>query len=145
FNGRVDANVTDARGTGAINLTPQFPVVLSHTTSSGPGDVTLSNPVNLNDGSTIDFRVDGGVADLVLAGKVSGSNTFYKSGSATIGQGSLVLNNSATDFTGNSVVMTGMLVAGADNALGSTAGYTMVNPGASLGIKGGINYTAAEK
>jgi fibronectin-binding autotransporter adhesin len=144
-------NASGSAGSGSLVISPAYPVVFGKT--AGPGDTVLSNSVQLNTGSSIDVRVDSGVGNLVLSGKISGAGNLYKSAggvaalppaSVAQGAGTLVLANSTSDFTGNLVVQRGAVVVAANNALGATSGGTIVTPDGTLGFQGGINYTTAE-
>ncbi|MEO6095972.1 MAG: autotransporter-associated beta strand repeat-containing protein, partial [Fibrobacteria bacterium] len=95
---------------------------------------------------------------LILAGGGSGSIVFNRSDNLTYsGQitgtdatGSVVKNgpntltlSGANDYTGATLVNSGILTLGNPDALGSSAGGTTVASGAALDL-GGVNYTKAE-
>lgn len=147
--GTTEFRTSGSAGAGPLVFDPRYTVIAAK--SNGTSDAVLNNDVTLGHGSPIEFRVDnpGTVGRLVLAGKVSGPAPFFKTsnglgGSTNPGQGILQLSNGANDFTGAAVVQIGTLVASADNALGSTAGPTIVYAGGSLGFQGSIHYAAAE-
>src|SRR5262249_16232116 len=58
--------------------------------------------------------------------------------------GTVVLGGSTSDYTGRTIVTAGTLALSANNALGSTAGQTVVLPGATIALQGNVNYAAAE-
>ena len=148
---------------------PDYLVTLGK--NEGP-DSTVSNAVQMAAGSLIELRVFSDTSPVVgsiyqgqqtgsltLAGKISGPGNIVKGlvgtqtyfappdfGTSTVrpADGAVVLSNSTNDFTGNVTITRGMLVAAANNALGSTAGSTAVNNTGTLGFQGNINYTAAE-
>jgi autotransporter-associated beta strand protein len=60
------------------------------------------------------------------------------------GPGTLTLFGDNSSYNGSITVQAGTLVALANNALGSTAGGTTVDPGATLAFSGGVNYATAE-
>src|SRR5204863_376913 len=140
-NGAVDFAASHTAGNGTVVLDPQFAVTFGK--FSGATDTVLHNPIMLKSGSSIDLRVDSAIGNLVLNGKISGSADWYR-GFVGLGQGVAILGNSTNDFTGNLTICTGTLVAAAPNALGATSGHTMVQTATTLGIQGGINYSAAE-
>jgi autotransporter-associated beta strand protein len=78
-------------------------------------------------------------ATFTLNGAIGGPGSFFK-----LGDGTLVLNNAASNFTGTARLVRGVTMISSDNALGSAAGATIVAPGAVLGFNSSANYTAAE-
>ncbi|WP_428940775.1 beta strand repeat-containing protein [Fontivita pretiosa] len=134
--------VSGSAGSGSINVNPKFPVTLAKT--SGTGDTTLTNPVVLNPGSTIDVRVDAAAGNLILAGPISGSAGFTKSGTATTGDGTLVLSGTGNSYSGPTVVQKGTLLVSSANALGTASGPTLVAPDATLAFTGGFTSTVPE-
>lgn len=148
FNaGRINVNTNGCLGTGTVTITPTVTntLFLVNATTLGTGPVTnvaLNNNIVLNTGLTnIDVSANSG-RELNLNGKVSGAANWIKNNSGSTG--TLGLNNENNDFSGSVQIFTGTLIAGANNALGSTAGGTIINSGASLAFRGGINYSAAE-
>ncbi len=134
FSGAVLVGANTALGTGTVNLTPQAPILLF-----GSAGTTLPNNINLNPGSLIDFRVDGGFAGaFILSGNIAGANGFAKNRAGLPGSfeglGKLVLSGSNT-FAGDVFVQYGDLIARSATALGSAAGVTVVNSGATLAFE----------
>jgi autotransporter-associated beta strand protein len=138
LDNRVNVHANNALGLG--NLV--FAVTGNGTlANNGPVDVTLNNPlVNLQSGS-IDISATSG-RTLTFTGKLTGPANWKKDNSAATG--SLVLSNDTSDFTGGLNVLAGRLVITANNALGSAAGATTVNSGATLVMRGGFDYGTAE-
>jgi autotransporter-associated beta strand protein len=102
------------------------------------GNNTVSSNLVFNGGLTIGAA---SATQLTLNGAISQSSAGDLN---TGGTGTIVLggNNS---YTGISIINSGAtLVAAANNALGTTAGNTIVAPGNTLGFQGGINYSTAE-
>lgn len=79
-----------------------------------------------------------GAGQIVFAGQIAGTGGFTNSntGEVTLSASNL--------FTGQSLVQSGLLSVTADGALGSTSAGTLVSNGASLGFKGGVDYTLQE-
>jgi fibronectin-binding autotransporter adhesin len=71
-------------------------------------------------------------ADLTYNGVISGTGTVHKSGFNTLTFGG------SNSYTGNTQIEVGVLRAAHSSALGSTAGITVVQGGASLQLSGGI-------
>lgn len=136
-NGTVALNVTGAAGNGSLVLNPLFPVGISKATA---GDAVISNAVQMQPGSSIDMNVTGTAGVLELSGAIGGNaSRFFKTGNGT-----LLFSNSTNSYTGTTVVTAGILKVGTNNALGSTAGATLVQSGASLMLDGGVSYTTPE-
>jgi autotransporter-associated beta strand protein len=124
---------TNSAGAGSI--------VVQAPSSSGINantNVTIPNAIQLADASEIDIAAQTG-ATFTLNGALGGPGSFFK-----LGDGTLVLNNAASNFAGTARLMRGVTIVGSDNALGSFAAPTIVAPGAMIGFNTGVNYTAAE-
>lgn len=92
---------------------------------------TGGNDLTVNGWGAVNFN-----ADLI------GSGNIIKNGG-----GVLAFNNNNADgapWTGHLTLNGGLTVVTANGALGSTAGTTTVNDGATLALRGGVNYTYAE-
>lgn len=81
-------------------------------------------------GANVD--VDTGVT-ATISGVISGANGFTK-----IGAGDLVLSGTNT-YTGVTTINAGTVVAGANAALGTTAGNTVIGTGATLDVRATIS------
>lgn len=79
-----------------------------------------------------------GEGQIVFAGQIVGAGGFTN---ANTGEVTLAASNL---FTGHTLVRAGLLSVSADGALGGTGAGTLVSNGATLGFKGGVNYTLAE-
>ena len=141
---RVNAN--EALGVGTVTNDPAYQMFVTSTAN----DPTLSNNWVLNKGLQIDFRVSAG-RTLTLNGKISGDAAWARGVSPlTSGNGTLVLNNSANDFTGPLSVHIGTVQLGADHVLGAAtaAGHTNIAQNATLAIGttagGDVNYATPE-
>jgi autotransporter-associated beta strand protein len=88
-----------------------------------PGSVTINNA-----STTYSFS----------GGSINGGGTLTKQGT---GQVTLSAGNG---YSGLTLVQAGVLVVGANNALGATGSGTVVSNGAALGFQGGVNYSTAE-
>jgi autotransporter-associated beta strand protein len=137
--GRINVQATDCLGQGAVTISPTAGIIIAN---NGSVDVTITNNFTINSSSFLtDISANSGLR-LILNGKISGAGTWKKDNTASTG--TLVLNNGANDYTGNQTNFAGILVAGADGALGTTAGMTTINSGATLGFQNSINYATAE-
>ncbi|MBM7059659.1 DUF4347 domain-containing protein [Pseudomonas sp. UL073] len=130
FNGTLQISDDDNLSSGTL-------VLSGGTLSNNNASFTVDNAINLGIGGIIDV---GGTAatQLTLSGIISGSDggTLLK-----FGQGILQLDGNNT-YTDGTSVMAGTLILGHANALGTTAGSTMVWNGATLRVAGGL--TVAE-
>ena len=115
---------------GAGSISSAALTLAGGTLDSTGSSVTLANDISLGSGNGT-VTVGNGKA-LTLSGVVSGSNTLTKTGS-----GSLTLSGSNT-YTGATTVSDGTLVAGHNNALGTTAAGTTVSSGATLAVASGV-------
>jgi autotransporter-associated beta strand protein len=150
FNGNSSA------GLGTINLMPETQITIGK--NEGP-DNTIPNPIQLGAGAAIDIRVTVGtsasvgsiyenlpIGNLTLSGKISGPGRLFKGLGTTVplGDGKVILTNSANDFTGDFTIALGTVEVTASGALGATSGATMViNPG-TLAFNN-VTYTAPER
>lgn len=72
------------------------------------------------------------------SGKLTGTGTLTKNGSGT-----LTISDNTNDYTGETTINAGVLVASAANALGATSAGTRVNSGATLQLAGaGVTFAA---
>ncbi|MDH4568073.1 DUF4347 domain-containing protein [Pseudomonas sp. BN414] len=130
FNGTLQISDDDNLSSGTL-------VLSGGTLSNNNASFTVDNAINLGIGGIIDV---GGTAatQLTLSGVISGSDggTLLKSG-----QGILQLDGNNT-YTDGTSIMAGTLILGHANALGTTAGSTLVWNGATLRVTGGL--TVAE-
>jgi autotransporter-associated beta strand protein len=125
-------------GTLTFNVTGNGTLVNNN---SPAADVTLGNSiVNLSAGS-IDISANSG-RNLTLTGRLTGPAAWKKDNGGSTG--TVTLTNSTSDFSGGLTVVAGQLAITANNTLGSSAGATTINSGASLVMRGGFNYTTAE-
>lgn len=119
-------------------------------------DITLAEDLRINNYSystlCLNGTLDTGGNDIYAKGTgatnfngaIVGSGDLFKSGS-----GITTINNNNTSWTGNVTINEGMVVVTSDGALGTTAGTTTVNDGASLAFRapssgGGVNYATTE-
>ncbi len=133
--GRVDLNTSSAAGLGMLIVDPRFPVTIGKSVAE---EIDLLNDIQLLSGSGIEIDVGAGIGDIILRGNISGPSGFGK-----IGAGKLVLGGSTSSFLGNTYVLEGTVHMTEPDALGSTAGVTMIAPGAAVSFAG-INYAALE-
>jgi autotransporter-associated beta strand protein len=156
LQGQTFFNGNESAGSGAITINPLTQVTIGK--NEGP-DNTISNPIQLGAGSPIDIRVltgssefnnsifgGGTIGTLTLAGKISGPGSLFKGLGGTIpnGDGTVVLSNSANDFTGEFGIYLGTVQVNANNALGSTTGSTTINYQGTLDFNN-VQYTAPER
>lgn len=101
------------------------------------GNNTWQGNVALTGTDTVRLAATAG-ATLTITGVVSGPSTLAKTGGGTV-----VLSGNNT-YTGTTNITAGTLVAASDNALGTTAGGTAVQIGATLGLQGNITIPGGE-
>ena len=106
-----------ASTSGTLKFTPA-------TTSS-----TNKNVLVQAGGGTVEVTDPAGV--LTVSGLISGSGAFTKTGNGT-----LVLANGASSYSGVITVSAGTLRAGTTGVLGTTAGGTLIQSGATLDVNG---------
>jgi fibronectin-binding autotransporter adhesin len=106
----------------------------SQTWTANNGTLVLFGTVS-NQGNQLTL---GGTANLRFDGSIDGSGGILKNGTGTN------FFNAATGFTGNLTNSAGVLVISANNALGTTAGKTVVTSGGALAFSNAINYSTAE-
>ena len=82
-----------------------------------------------NAGQTLALQNEPG-KDNVLSAQLTGAGNFDVQGAGTV-----ILNNVDNDYTGNTVISSGTLQLGSDNALGNTADVSIAN-GADLDVNG---------
>jgi autotransporter-associated beta strand protein len=127
-------------GVGNVALNNGNITVTGNLVQSGSGTTTLANTGTLTVGGGITVS-DGTLAlnlgsDTTFGSSVSGTGTVRKQGTNTV---TLTGNNSG--FTGNMVVESGTLKTGAAGTLGTLAGITTVNDGATLDLFSFANST----
>jgi autotransporter-associated beta strand protein len=158
----VDAGATLALAGGTTYATPEN-LFLNGAGKGGAGALeslggaanTFAGPVTLQSASTINapntpltltgllqegtflLTVTGG-DNTTIQGVISGSGGLSKQGSATL---TLAAVNS---YTGNTTIVTGLLVVTQNAALGGANTSTVVDVGAVLALSGGVNYTTVE-
>lgn len=117
------------------------PVLNAVTTLGGVSadNSSFSGNVAVNSLSTANLTaVTGGV--VTFSGQISGAGQLNK-----VDAGTVVLSSaSGNTYTGLTTVTSGVLVAAANSALGTTGSNTVVNNGATLGFQGNVNYSALE-
>lgn len=138
-------------GTGltAINLTNDVNGNAAHTINL---DIQANQALDINNNISPTFTINGnvdnggnnlglkGTGTTVITGAISGAGNLTKSDSGTT-----ILNGSGVNtYTGNTVVNGGTLQIEKASALGSTAGDTTVNAGATLALGGTGTTFAAE-
>lgn len=117
--------------------------------------ITLTEQLRINNYSFSVLCINGTITtagkDLTVNGwgavnfnsDIIGSGNLVKNG-----DGIVTLNNNnadgATPWTGNVTLNKGLTVVTTDGALGTTAGTTTVNDGATLALRGGFNYATTE-
>jgi autotransporter-associated beta strand protein len=137
------AGSTNSTGFTGTTTISQGKLVVASDNNLGGGAVTLSGgTLGITAAATIDNAVTLGSGDgtvevasgisATLSGVVGGSNALTKTGT-----GSLTLSGNNT-YTGSTTISAGMLVAGHNNALGTTAGSTTVATGATLQLASGV-------
>lgn len=95
---------------------------------------TIDNAIVLGaGGGTFNVGGGGGATTLTLSGVISGSGSLTKTAAAV-----LQLDGNNT-YTGATNVSAGTLIANHNNALGTTAGATTVNSGATVRVAGGLS------
>lgn len=111
-------------------------VILGAASTSGTLRFTPASTGSTNKGVTL--QAGGGTVEvtdaagvLTLSGLISGSGPLNKTGSGT-----LVLANGASSFSGVLTVSSGTLRAGTASVLGSAAGGTVIQSGATLDVNG---------
>ena len=114
---------------GMLNINSQSKSISSFLISGG----TISGAGSLTASST--YSVQGGVVDVILAGSL---RTLTKSGTGT------ATLSRANTYTGQTNVNAGKLQIRHVNALGTTAGKTVVASGAVLSVGGGLTGTINE-
>jgi autotransporter-associated beta strand protein len=134
--GRVELNASGAAGSGSLVARPAFAVTL---TTTAAADTSLFNDVQLDAGSTIEFDIPSSAGKLELLGNISGPNAFSKTGSGT-----MRLESQGSTFTGQTYVLAGTLLVSGPTGLGSSAGGTLVAPGAVLAFEGNVTHASAE-
>jgi autotransporter-associated beta strand protein len=102
----------------------------------GTGGITINSNVD-NFGNPLTLQGTG-TGSLIIGGTLSGAGLVSKQGSHT------AILSGANTYSGVTAVGGGILVASANNALGSTAGGTTVSNGASLAFSNNVAYTTAE-
>jgi autotransporter-associated beta strand protein len=105
------------------------------------GNNTVTSALTLNNSGTDSTIGAASGTQLTLNGAITqvGAGNLNTGGSGTIVLGG---NNS---YTGITVINSNAtVVAAANNALGTTAGSTIIAPGNTLAFQGGINYSTAE-
>ena len=139
--GRLNVTATGASGTGDIQF--DLGANTGGLSNNAAALVEVNNPLVSLGGAagTPEIGAASGFT-LQINSQVRGARPIQKT--STTGNGTLVLTNSANDFTGGVVISTGRLVITSNNALGSAAGATTINSGAVLGMRGGFDYTTAE-
>jgi autotransporter-associated beta strand protein len=133
-------------------------VVNNNFSQGAPGNAPNGTITGLTAGLhdiTIGYWQGGGGASLVVSWDPTGGTNFVPIPAtaliapgpavtvATTGAGTATLSGNNT-YAGATQVRSGTLVAGANNALGTTAGNTTVSPGGTLAFAGGLNYSTAE-
>jgi len=112
---------------GSGTLTLGSPLISTGVDTIRDGDLTLSTDLNASVAVSLDMQDD-----------ISGAFGITKSDA-----GNLYLRGNSS-YTGVTTVEEGTLTIGNNNALGTTAGNTVVEAGATLAISGGVFYTTAE-
>jgi autotransporter-associated beta strand protein len=156
LQGQTFFNGNQSAGSGAITINPLTQVTIGK--NEGP-DNTISNPIQLGAGAPIDIRVNTGasafnnsifngvpIGNLTLAGKISGPGTLFMGLGGVIpnGDGTVILNNSTSDFTGEFGIYQGIVQLDANNTLGSTTGSTTLNYQGTLAFNN-VQYTTPER
>ena len=103
------------------------------------GSTTLSSLINISAGKTATFGVSDAAHTLTLASKISGTNV----GLGKSGAGTLILSNTANDFSGALTISEGVLQANGAAALGANAAANTI----AIAGSGGrliVNNSAAE-
>ncbi len=121
-----DASAVTVAGGATFNLNTFAETIGS---LAGTGNVTLG---------TATLTAGGDNTSTTYSGIMSGTGGLTKTGTGTL------TFSGANTYTGATNVNAGVLVASANNALGTAAGGTTVASGATLGFSGGINYATAE-
>jgi len=125
-------------GAGTITLTSDlYTLVYGGTTGASPAAGIAGN-LNLNSGyRTVNVRGSNAPVDLVVSAVLSNG------GIAKWSPGTLELANTNT-YAGQTAVVEGTVVISAPGALGTVAGATNVNNGATLAVRGNITDSLAE-
>ncbi|MDB5352689.1 MAG: hypothetical protein JWN86_3936 [Planctomycetota bacterium] len=122
------SNGSIVTGTGILSLNGDI-----HFADSTSG-TDLQGAIDLNESGGTLFIQDG--SQPVNFGAVLGGST---SEIDFIGNGNVVDFSASNTFTGSLVLLTGVVVASNDDALGSTAGSTIIIPGATLALRGDVS------
>lgn len=140
-----DGSTTVSEGTlrlGAAGAVPNTSAVAvasgatfdANSLTSAVGSLAGAGNTILGTANTTTFTTGANNTGTTYSGVISGaaSNAFIKTGTGTmtLSGGNL--------YAGTTTVTGGVLVAANANALGTTAGNTTVNTGATLGLQGGI-------
>ncbi len=89
-------------------------------------------------GGSNSLTVGGDNNNSTFSGVLSGSGNLVKNGTGTM------TLSGANTYTGPTVINQGLLIAAANNTLGTVAGGTTVGSGAALAFSSNVNYTTAE-
>jgi fibronectin-binding autotransporter adhesin len=148
--GRLNLNASGAASTGAIVFNPNTTISSTAIVNSV---IDIANPITFNLGSGEDFSSNTGVT-LSLTGKLSGAGNWTH-GVANASQGTLILNNTTSDFTGGLTIQSGQVIVTGDHTLGnpglasslSTVGNTAINGSGQLAFQSvsGFTYSTAEQ
>jgi autotransporter-associated beta strand protein len=130
-SGRVNLNADGAAGVGPIIVNANTAISSTAIVNSV---ITLANPITLNAGSGADISSNPGVT-LVLNGKLSGTGNWTHGANVTI-PGTLVLNNTASDFTGSLTISSGSVVVTGDHVLGNPGLSSALSTASNTAISG---------
>ncbi len=136
--GMTGSRITSGTGLLTVNSENTFPL----TTSAADSSALIEGRMALTGGLHHHISVaNGSVADdlIINANIESATQTIQKTGAGT-----LVLGGNNAFTTPLNVGASGTLIVTTNNALGTAAGGTTVAAGATLGFRGGVNYTTAE-